>query len=141
MPDNGDTRDLLMNAATEIVKLRRSEDQHKKMIADLSSNITSLEMKIILMDTNIQDMEEIMEGTVEQVSEAQQLLENLRSALSSLKNMSSQALAQAKNSSSVVEMVTSLYNVASKARLSSEFELIDEAEQYIVKLRERVKSA
>lgn len=141
MPDNGDTRDLLMNAATEIVKLRRSEDQHKKMIADLSSNITSLEMKIILMDTKIQDMEEIMEGTVEQVSEAQQLLENLRSALSSLKNMSSQALAQAKNSSSVVEMVTSLYNVASKARLSSEFELIDEAEQYIVKLRERVKSA
>jgi chromosome segregation ATPase len=140
MTDNpSELRELLKGAELEISQLRSDSEEYVTAISDLADGQTALEMQIILLNSKIQDMEDVLENAAGEYSEAQTLIHNLRNSLVSLRETTTVALAQAKQSSTRVQLAASLYTVASKAQLSDEIGILDEAERHMAQLREKAK--
>ncbi len=131
--------DVLKEAGEEIAQLREDADEYITTITEFADGQAALEMQIVLLNTQIQDLEDLLDTSVSDLSDYQSLIDNLRNSLIDLRETSAAALDQSKQSSSRVELAANLYSVASKAQLGDEIEILDEAMKHITQMREKVK--
>jgi len=137
--NEAELKNLLRDAEAEIGQLRNLADENAASIKEMLSNETALEMRIILLHSQISDFEVLLEDSSEHLSEAMKALGAIRAAMADLRETSSSALAFAKKATSRVELAAGMYELASKAELSDEVELLDESQRQIAELRERLK--
>lgn len=137
--DTSELRTLLANAEAEISQLHVTAEEHVKTISELSNDQTALEMQIILLNTQIADLEHILETSEVHLSGAMTLIKSLRDAIQQLRETGAAALKKARSSTSRVQMAATMYDLASKTTLSTEVDVIDEAEKQIADLRRKLQ--
>ncbi len=132
-------RELLKAAGLEITDLRGRVDAHVETLEEMHDKETALEKQIILLHSQIGELEDRLEDSDEQLSGTMSVMQAIRDAIAELRKTSLAALEQAKTASSRSELASSVYEMAAKSQLAEEAELIDEYERKIAALRERLK--
>ena len=131
--------DLLKQAEVEITQLRGDAEEYISTIMEFADGQAALELQIIKLNTQIQDLENLLDTSDSQLSESQSVIHNLKDSLIALRETASAALEQSRQSSSQVQMAANLFHIASKAQLPDEIEILSEAEKHIAQMREKVK--
>ena len=92
--------DLLKQAEVEITQLREDAEEYISTIVEFADGQAALELQIIQLNTQLQDLEDLLDTSVSQLSESQSVIHNLKNSLIALRETASAALEQSRQSSS-----------------------------------------
>jgi hypothetical protein len=104
----------------------------------MAASETALEKQIILLYSQIGDLENMLNDSDEQLSDAVAVMNALREAMVKVKETSADMLERVTATSSRMQMVMTLHELATKTELNDEMGFIDESRKQIVEFRERI---
>jgi chromosome segregation ATPase len=132
-------RVILSQAETQIVRLKSQLDQNEKMFTEMAENELALEQQIILLNAQIQDLEELLYQSNEELAGTGNVLKQIHAAMAQLKNSSLAALKHVNDNSSKAQMAVTLCELAAKSKMSNEVQFLEDAQRQIEALRARLQ--
>ncbi len=133
-----DLLELLKAAEKEISELREKVETNGETFVEMAASETALEKQIILLYSQIGDLENMLNDSDEQLSDAVAVMNALREAMVKVKETSADTLERVTATSSRMQMVMTLHELATKTELNDEMGFIDESRKQIVEFRERI---
>ncbi len=105
----------------------------------MAENELALEQQIILLNAQIQDLEELLYQSNEELAGTGNVLKQIHAAMAQLKNSSLAALKHVNDNSSKAQMAVTLCELAAKSKMSNEVQFLEDAQRQIEALRARLQ--
>ena len=139
MANEAELKRLLKIADDEISILRMKVDEGTKALDEVIASNTRQEKEMDSLRGRVEELEKLVHVSDETLSEAVIVMNGMKDAIERMKIESESTVSMVKESQSNMELKETIEELAEKAGLTEQAEVIDEYSKQIAALREKTK--